>query len=203
MVGTLEGFADIWGISYLMTTKGLTTKEASSITSFIFVGMLFGGPILAHFAEKFKFFFGITMLCAIAMAFLLLSILFFNNFLPLWFLRVIMFSIGILCCYQVIVFSIGATMVPPYLIGITVAFLNCINMLGGSFFHSLIGRLMDYFEPAKIVYEGGLSYSMETYTYALTLIPIASLIGAALVGWSKFVQENTVKIKNNVMLSSL
>ena len=52
MVGTLEGFADVWGVSYLMAARELTKAQASGITSFIFIGMLFGGPILAYLSEK-------------------------------------------------------------------------------------------------------------------------------------------------------
>lgn len=188
MVGALEGFADVWGISYLMTARDISKMEAAGITSYIFVGMLFGGPLLAYFSEKFKAHYHVTMLCGLLMALLFIGILAFNHFLPTWALIAIMFTIGLLCCYQVIVFAIGTQLVPAYLVSITVAFLNCINMLGGSFFHSTIGKLMDYFQQGMVV-EGAKSYSLEAYTYTLALIPLASLLGAALVWWSKK-QEN-------------
>lgn len=183
MVGSLEGFADVWGVPYLMAARGLTKIEASGITSFIFVGMLFGGPILAFFAEKFKAHYDVTMVCGVLMSMLLTILLMFNAFLPQILVIFIMFTIGLLCCYQVIIFAIGAELVPSYQISITVAFLNCINMLGGSFFHSAIGRLMDYFQ--QVVLSDTNTYALETYTYTLAIIPIASLLGAILVWWSK------------------
>lgn len=179
MVGTLEGFADVWGVSYLMTACDLTKAQASGITSYIFVGMLFGGPILAYFSEKWNAHHKITLGCGLLMSALLIFVFFFVSYLPLFALQAIMFFIGILCCYQVIVFAIGAKCVPQSLLNVTIAFLNCINMLGGFFFHSLIGRTIDYLQPAT---KGDFShYSLETYTYALMIIPVASFIGALLL----------------------
>lgn len=51
MVGTLEGFADVWGVNFLTTSVQLGKSDAAGLISFIFVGMLFGGPILAKFAK--------------------------------------------------------------------------------------------------------------------------------------------------------
>ena len=179
MVGSLEGFADVWGVPYLVSARELSTVDAASIVSFIFVGMLFGGPILAFISEKFKAHHQVTMLSGILMAFLLGIVLLMNAQLPLFALRMVMFLIGVLCCYQVIVFAIGAQLVTPALLGISVAFLNCINMFGGSFFHKSIGLLMDYFEPSLL--DATKVYSLSSYTSTLTLIPLAAIVGSFLV----------------------
>lgn len=184
MVGSLEGFADVWGVPYLMTARDLTKVQAASITSFVFVGMLFGGPILAYFSEKFKAHYSVTFLSGLMMSALMIVVLMFNQLLTTNTLMMVMFAIGILCCYQVIVFAIGQDMVPSHLMSVTIALLNCINMLGGSFFHSSIGRLMDFFEAGTVV-DGVTVYSTSTYTYALCIIPIASLLGSMLVWVSK------------------
>ncbi len=184
MVGSLEGFADVWGVPYLMAARDLTKTQAASITSFVFVGMLFGGPILAYLSEKFKAHYNVTMIAGLLMALLMIMVLVFNQELSQATLMFIMFLIGILCCYQVIVFAIGQELVPPGLMSVTIAFLNCINMLGGSFFHSSIGRLMDFFEMSPMV-DGVTVYSASTYTCALAIVPIASLLGSVLVWLSK------------------
>ncbi len=184
MVGSLEGFADVWGVPYLMASRGLTKVEAASITSFVFVGMLFGGPILAYLSEKFKAHYSVTMISGFIMTSLMLTVLAFNPLLSQSALMLIMFLVGILCCYQVIVFAIGQELVPANLMCVTIALLNCINMLGGSFFHSTIGRLMDIFEPGMLA-DGISSYNPTTYTLALAIIPIASFVGSCLVWFSK------------------
>jgi MFS family permease len=178
MVGTLEGFADVWGVSYLMAAKSITKAEASGITSYIFIGMLFGGPILAYLSEKWNAPILVTHICGVLMGFILIGILMLNPYCSLMTLKGMMFVLGIFCCYQVIVFSIGSASVPKPLINVTIAFLNCINMLGGFFFHTLIGRLMDYFQDGSV---SSVGYASETYAYALFVIPVASIVGAFLM----------------------
>ena len=114
------------------------------------------------------------------MSLLLLVILKFHPYFSLNALKCILFFIGILCCYQVIVFAIGTQCVPRSLLNVTVAFLNCINMLGGFFFHSLIGNAMNYFQPTPL--SGEIQYLPETYAFALMIIPAASLVGSLLIG---------------------
>jgi len=189
MVGALEGFADVWGVSYLMAARGIAKGEAAGFTTYIFIGMLFGGPILGFFAEKFKAHHSVILFAGIGMASLMFIVLCFNTFLSDYSLMAVLFLIGILCCYQVVVFAVGAQLVPIHLMGITIALLNCINMFGGSFFHGAIGALMDYCDPNTLV-DGVRVYSLEAYTYSLSLIPICSLLGAALVYFSKRMQNN-------------
>ncbi|HUX80409.1 MAG TPA: MFS transporter [Alphaproteobacteria bacterium] len=180
MVGSLEGFADVWGVPYLMTVYSFIKEDAAFVTSSIFTGMLFGGPILAYFADKFKASYQITGLCGLLMAGIFVSMLFSNGSFSYIGLSILMFIIGVLCCYQVLVFSIGTSLVSPSLRNITVAFLNCINMLGGSFFHTTIGYLMDTFWLGRVI-EGQRAYESHAFQYALSIIPLTALIGGVMV----------------------
>lgn len=176
MVGPLEGFADVWGVPYLMQLSALTKGEAAFITSAIFTGMLFGGPLLAYLAEKFKASYQVTSLCGILMASLFAVMFLAQGTLNYTALYLMMFSVGVLCCYQVLVFSIGTSIVPEAARGITVALLNCINMLGGSFFHTTIGVLMDTFWTGMTL-GGQRIYESHAYNYALWVIPVAAFVG--------------------------
>ncbi len=179
MVGALEGFADVWGVPYLMKAYDFSKAESAGIISFIFLGMLFGGPLLAFFSKRFGNF---TIISAaglgMSLAFICLLLGVTHNTVML---SSLFFGVGLLCCYQVIVFSAGANIVAPENLGVTVAFLNCINMLGGSFFHTCIGRIMDYFWTGTLNSEGLRTYDLEVYRYALSIIPLCSIIGATLV----------------------
>lgn len=179
MVGALEGFADVWGVPYLMESRGLTKVDSASLVSFVFFGMLFGGPILAHIAEKYSSYHGVAIASGILMAALLSILIRCNNSMSSYAVGLVLFLVGVLCCYQVIVFSIGAKLVPAGLLSITTAFLNCINMLGGSFFHNAIGKLMDYFDSGHLADFG--VYSVSTFNQSLMLIPLTSALGALLV----------------------
>lgn len=180
MVGALEGFADVWGVPYLVTAYELTKADAASFISWIFFGMLFGGPLLAFFSRRLGNYPVLTTCgCGLALAFALLLVN--DNGTP-WFFASVFFSIGILCCYQVIVFAAGSNLVAPQNLGVVIAFLNCINMLGGSFFHTSIGTMMDLYWTGTFDDTGLRVYNPEVYQYALTIIPSCALLGAIMVG---------------------
>jgi hypothetical protein len=97
-----------------------------------------------------------------------------------YFLSFLFFVVGILCCYQVLVFASGSEMITPAMLGVTVAFLNCINMLGGSFFHSTIGWAMDMFWTG-LTDNGIRQYAVESYQKSLLIIPLAAAVGGLIV----------------------
>jgi predicted MFS family arabinose efflux permease len=179
MVGALEGFADVWGVQYLMNAYDLNKGDAAGLISFLFIGMLFGGPFLA-FLSRFLGNYTVIALSgigmALAFAFLLMSTTYHDKLIPGTF-----FALGVMGCYQVIVFAAGANLVVAKNLGVTVAFLNCINMLGGSFFHSLIGWLMDFFWTGATAEDGLRIYDLTVYKSALSVVPICALIGAFIV----------------------
>lgn len=114
------------------------------------------------------------------MGLIFVVLLSFNSYLEVSTLYVLLFITGVLCCYQVLVFSMGVSLVPKHLASLTVAFLNCINMLGGSFFHSIIGHCMDFFWSGAM--ENGIRvYDNYAYSYALSSIAIAAILGSLLI----------------------
>jgi MFS family permease len=184
MVGPLEGFADVWGVNYLMEAMALDKTDAAGFVSYIFVGMLFGGPLLAAWAKKSGNYTVITM-SSVGMFLAFLGLLYANSFFTPYSLSILFFGVGILCCYQVLVFATGSELVSPAMLGITIAFLNCVNMLGGSFFHTTIGWAMDLFWTGGIT-AGIRTYTINSYQHALLIIPVAAAIGGmivAVVGW--------------------
>ncbi len=188
MVGSLEGFADVWGVPYLMTAYGLNKGDAAGLISFIFFGMLFGGPLLAVCSKKFGNYSVIGM-CGFIMALALVLLLQSKAYNPLM-LSCLFFVIGIMCCYQVIVFSAGSNLVAPKNLGVTVAFLNCINMLGGSFFHTAIGKIMDMFWAGTLDDSGLRVYDIHAYKYSLSIVPICACLGSIMVIWVGLREKN-------------
>lgn len=177
LVGALEGFADVWGVSYFVNIYGYTKSDAATLTSFIFVGMIFGAPLLAILAEKMNANYRVTAASGFVMAFAFVLIILFRQYVSIHMMYILMFLVGFACCYQVLVFTIGSSIVKPEFIGVTIAFLNFVNMLGGSFFHSIIGFTMDYLWSGEIK-EGVKIYDAASYNYSLLSIPIAAFIGS-------------------------
>lgn len=178
MVGSLEGFADVWGITYLIKAYELNKSDAAGLVSLVFFGMLFGGPILAWFSKKMGEY-GVIVGSGIFMTSIFVILFSYSTYSGV-LLSTLFFILGIMCCYQVIVFSAGANLVAPHNLGITVAFLNCINMLGGAFFHTAIGKTMDLFWTGDMI-DGVKTYDLIAYKYAISVVPICALIGAGIV----------------------
>ena len=176
MVGALEGFADVWGVPYLVAAHNFSKSDAAGIVTFIFLGMMFGGLVLAWFSKKFGSY-PVLVICGLGMAFAFI-LLFLGNIYTWWALAVLFFVIGIMCCYQLVIFAAGSDLVNSQYLGITIAFLNCVNMLGGSFFHTMIGKAMNFFWTGAVDSGGVKIYSLEAYKYALSTIPICSAVGA-------------------------
>ena len=142
--------------------------------------MICGGPILAWCSQRWGQY-TVIALCGFGIA-IAFSLLLLNNHYHWWLLAGLLFSIGVMCCYQAIVFATGARLAKPHHLGVTIAFLNCINMLGGSFFHTAIGRLMDIFWTGSLNHDGVKHYTLIAYQSALTIIPASAAVGAMLIG---------------------
>ncbi|MDC0344991.1 MFS transporter [Alphaproteobacteria bacterium] len=180
MVGFLEGFSDVWGVPYLITTFGLSKTNAAGMVSWVFVGMLFGGPVLAFCSKRWGSY-PVIMACGFGLALISFALFSLNTYNPI-LITALLFVAGILCCYQVLVFAVGADLVAPSLLSVTIAFLNSINMLGGSFFHTLIGQLMNFFWKGTV--QGSARfYEVSTYKWALSAIPCCALLGCVCIFW--------------------
>lgn len=180
MVGSLEGFSDVWGVPYLMKAYSISKGSAAQLISFVFFGMLCGGPVLAFFSKKMGNYV-VIFLCGMGMAMAFMALLFCRDY-HWWYLACLLFCIGVMCCYQVIVFAAGANLASARYLGVTVAFLNCINMLGGSFFHTIIGTFMDMFGTGELTGDGLKQYSLVAYQSSLLLIPACAVLGAVIIG---------------------
>jgi hypothetical protein len=87
-----------------------------------------------------------------------------------------MIFLGVLCCYQVIVFTKVSGLVDKKVTGLAIAVTNCINMSFGSLFHTIISYLMQ--SGTLIEMEGeALRYGYSTFIISLSVIPLACFIG--------------------------
>ncbi|APR99566.1 hypothetical protein BCY86_01875 [Pajaroellobacter abortibovis] len=180
MVGSLEGFADMWGVSYLASEYPFTKQQAAFLVSFIFMGMQVGGPLLAWFASRFQAYYEVTAATGFLTAFIFASFLLFPHSFGFNLLAGGFFWIGIFCCYQVLIFAMGSFLVSEENRGVAVAFLNCISMLGGSFFHSAIGWIVDRYGQGSMQ-EGVWVYHAHAYAMGLWTIPCSAVLGASIL----------------------
>jgi len=172
MVGPLEGFADVWGSTFLHTVYGLEESTASSLPSIIFLGMACGAPFLSWIAARLNNYLGVILACGLFMG--LGFILLLQGALPVAWLSVLFFIIGILCSYQILAIYEVSTYVAPRVAGLTNAMANMIIMTFGYVFHSIIGETIDLFSNR----EGYLPLdSSQALVYGIWVIPAGLFLG--------------------------
>ncbi|MCC2646697.1 MAG: Major facilitator family transporter [Rickettsiaceae bacterium] len=175
MVGALEGFADVWSIAFFNEIYGIEIKDSIFANSFIYIGMCFGGPILVYVAESLKSDNKVILLTNI-LTILVFGLLFMFRSWNYYLLCALMIFLGVLCCYQVIVFTKVSGLVDKKVTGLAIAVTNCINMSFGSLFHTIISYLMQ--SGTLIEMEGeALRYGYSTFIISLSVIPFACFIG--------------------------
>ena len=176
MVGTLEGFADVWVFPFFTQIYHFTPLQSSSAGSLIFFGMCVGGPILAFLADYYKSCIKVIIISAIS-TMLIFTALFYYTSWSLYLVYMFMFTLGILCCYQVLVFTITTSLVDKSLTSVAIALVNCINMSFGYLFHLLIGNIMQSHWQGKFSDLGSRLYNFDSYLIALSTIPLGCFIG--------------------------
>ncbi|MCC8398219.1 MAG: MFS transporter [Rickettsia endosymbiont of Labidopullus appendiculatus] len=189
MVGALEGFADLWAIPFFKQVYQMNDMDSNLVTSFVYIGMCFGGPILALIANLVKssnFVITMTGLVMITIFIILLSFPSLNFFVT----SSLMFLLGIFCCYQVLIFTIVGNLVAEKSVGLAIAIVNCINMSFGHFFHTIMGYLISYNWDGLLSESGIPIYSRYNFIVTISVIPICCLIG--IIGlWYLFKKSKT------------
>lgn len=159
MVGPLEGFADVWGATFLKTIYHFDQQTASSLPSFMFLGMCFGGPLLSVIAERTRSYLGTIIGSGVCMGAVFVFMLATN--MPEAWLRILFILVGICCAYQIIAIYKASTYVPEHVVGLTTAVANMIIMVFGYFFHGVMGYVIQ----------------KTNLAFGIAVIPVAMCVG--------------------------
>ena len=186
MIGTLEGFADVWGAIFFRQVYGYDRSLSSTLPSMIYMGMCFGGPVLSLIADKLGNYFTTIIGSGITMIFLF-SLLLFST-LTFGALSVSLILLGTCCSYKILAISKASTFVHKDVAGLTQAVANMIIMLFGFIFHVIIGEIVNTL--------GGTNLS-NALVYGLSTIPAALCLG---IGGFTYLYFNERKQKEELRL---
>ena len=191
MVGPLEGFADVWAMPFFQHVHYLSENDAIFVASLVFLGMCVGGPLLAYLAKMTG---SNILIIAMSGAFtvIVFFIIFFVRELSTTALSALMFYLGILCCYQVLVFAFVSDIVEKSCAGIAIAIINCLNMSFGHFFHKIISTTIQKYWDGTVNMEGLPIYNYESYIYGLLVIPVGCLAGTVIFLYMAFIKVKKV-----------
>ena len=171
-------FASLWGIPYLQTLHGYSEHQAAIASSMIFVGWALGCPIQGWISDRFGTRLKVIMVGAIVAA-ILSGILLYLPVMPYILVCILFVFFGFFSSSQVLTFAIARDLSNHRVVGMAVAFVNMLSMLGGTIFQSLVGKLLDLgwdgqFNP--VTHER--VYALSDYEHSIIIIPISLVLGA-------------------------
>ena len=176
LVGPLEGFADVWAGAFFAQILNFSVIDSANITMYIYFGMCCGGPILVFCSEKIGSELKTIILIAILMTLLFIYVFALKE-ASFIVMSGLMFLLGILCCYQVLVFNLASREAGYGSTGLAISSVNCINMSCGYIFHMIIGNLFDHYWSGKFSSAGVAIYDKIAFVSALSVIPMGCILG--------------------------
>ncbi|TAK73477.1 MAG: MFS transporter [Gammaproteobacteria bacterium] len=176
-------FGGLWGNPFLQQAYHLSSTQAASMISLIFIGLGLGSPLLGILSDRLgkrrQVLFYSTLIALLA----LIPVL-YCNFLPTWLLSTLLFIFGFELGAFMLVFTIGKEINKPALTATVIAMINTSDALLDSVTEPGIGKLLDLLWDGKIV-NGVHYFSLQSYHIALTVLPAYLLVAMLLVIWIK------------------
>lgn len=186
--GSYTAFADVWGVAFFNNILNLNKESASFVVSNIYLGMCLGGLILSFLGEKYDKYL-LASFASFTIGFLMLFVIFrfTNNEI---ILSILMLIVGVMSSYQILLFIIIIDLVPKHLYAVATSVTNTMIMASGSFFHFVIGFLMEFFYQSNITVgihksniSGMLRYGAMEFSCSLVILPMAAIIAAGVFAY--------------------
>lgn len=177
----ISGFAETWGISYLMGVDHLSRTTAAKAISMIFLGWVCGAPLFGWISDLIHAR-RLPLTIAATIATILLSIILYVPELKIQTVFLLLFVFGLFSSAQVIIFSVSRDLCAPSLTATAVALTNMIVMFAGASI-SFIGFLLNISGKANHI-------SMYSWNFqlALFILPLSLTIAVFL---SFYLQETS------------
>jgi sugar phosphate permease len=170
----------VWGIKYLTNTHHISVTKASSITSMIFLGSIFGMSFFGWFSDALKSRKQPMFIGAIAATIIILLIIFVPCSNTIWLLALFLL-LGFFTSSQVIGYPIVTESNSVEVLGTANALCNIIVFAVASILQPFFGLLIEIF----------LKYYSLSITYKLTMLSLPICFGISLI--YTFILKETFK----------
>lgn len=168
----LSGFAETWGISYLMQVVHMTKSHAAFAVAMIFFGWLLGAPIIGWISNGIKQR-RLPLTLGSTLAAILISIVLYVPNLGYQTVCYILFLFGFFSGSSIIVFLISREINSSILTGAAMAFTNMMVMLSGAVI-PLIGLIVSLTWRNSTL--GQIPNDAWSYQVALSVLPCSLLV---------------------------
>ena len=177
--GPIITFAGLWGVPYLVTHRGLTTKEAAMVASAMMIAWAIGGPALGTLSQKLGRRKPFYILSCVMLVAGWSSVIFFP-LMPFIFLIPILLVIGFFSGMMIIGFAFAKESVPAQLGGTVSGVTNMGVMLGPMLLQPLVGWMLDK-NWHGAVKDGARIYDLAAYQSGFILMLCWTVLSMLLI----------------------
>jgi MFS family permease len=168
-------FAALWGIPYLEKMHHYTPEKAAIACGLIFIGWAIGAPIQGWFSDFFNRRLRLIWISSL-ISFVLSLIVLYVPGLPYFLVCILFVLFGVASSSQVLTFAMGRDVCELSVVGMVMAFINTLAMIGGMIFQPGLGLLLEAFWQGSYDTAGAKIYSLAAYEKAVLVVPICCLV---------------------------
>ena len=169
----------IWGILLLTHVYGLSSMQASYVTSLLFFGTIIGSPFFGWLSDKMQRR-KRPMLIGCLLSLLFMLMLIYQSGLSLSALMVLFLLLGFTTSTQIISYPYIAESTQPMLTATSVSVASFVVMGGQGVFQPFFGYLMDIHAKAgtnaHILQQGISVYAAADFHFAMLIFPASFLV---------------------------
>lgn len=164
----------LWGSPALMSLHGVSSMQASTIISMIFVGSIIGCPLAGWISDNM----GLRrkpMIWGAVLSILTISALMVNQQLSFAILSILFFFLGFFTSTQVISYPVVAESNSHQLTATATGLASLIIMGGGAVGQLVFGKLLDLHWQGTLL-NGARVYVAADYHFAMLMFPVSFLV---------------------------
>ncbi|HEX4044898.1 MAG TPA: MFS transporter [Gammaproteobacteria bacterium] len=176
-------FGGLWGSPFLEQAYQLSTTEAASMISLMFIGLGFGSPLLGVVASRVGNKRGVMIACTLLSCITFSAILYCHP-MPSWLLAGLLFLFGFTLGVFMLTFTIAKESNSLLLTATVVSMINASDAILTGVTEPAIGKLLDLNWDGKIV-DGAHYFSLYSYHIGLSVLSLYLLIATLLLFWIK------------------
>ena len=166
-------FGELWGVSYLHHTQGVTEKFAAYSISMLFIGLGIAGPIAGWLSDRLKTRVHIMRISAFFSLLTLCTLLYVP--LPKASIPVLCLLYGISNTGLCVAYAFASELHSKDIGGTSLAFANMASVILASVFQPLLGFLLDFYWSGQL-HGSTRIYTASDYHSAMFLLPICLVL---------------------------
>jgi sugar phosphate permease len=173
----------VWGNTFLREVHHFDTASATTISSMLFMGTIFGSPFFGKLSDKIKNRRG-PMLIGAAVSLILSVYMIYGHYDNFWLAATLFFALGFSTSCQILGYPIITASNPAHLTGTALGLSASLIMASAALCQQFFGAWLDKLSHGQMV-DGVAFYSAKMFQTSMLIFPVTLAASVLLVLWIK------------------